>query len=76
MPTRKTEGWATFEDVVRWLNEDVFRVEETETGIQVFKGEMELSMRTQLRKRMNEGDDRVDLYYESKRRSVYVSQLV
>ncbi len=64
---------ATIEDVSRWLNAGIFVVTESK----VFKiGGRELSQRVNNRRGMEDGDPRVDLQHEKKRRSCHVSQLV
>lgn len=63
---------ASNSDVCRWLKEGVFEVVEG----RVYKNGREIPQRLNKRKGSNNGDPRVDLYHEAKRKSCHVSQLV
>ena len=63
---------ASIEDVLSWLEEGVFVIEDGK----VFKGDKELTVRIAKRKRMNEGDPRVDLFHNKQMRSTLVSHLI
>lgn len=69
---RRKSPTASMKDVVRWINDGVFRVEDG----RVFKGDKELAQRVNIRNRCKHGDPRVDLWHEGKRRSCHVSALV
>ena len=64
---------ASKETILQWLKEGIFTLHE---GGRIYKGTRCLTQRINKRNRMKNGDPRVDLSHESKRRSCHVSHLV
>lgn len=71
---RRKYPFASMDDVLQWIRAGVFVVR----GDEVFKGDRKLAVRRNTRRRCNnhEGDPRVDLWHDGKRRSCHISQLV
>jgi len=70
--TKKPSRTASIEEAFQWFKDGVFRIKDG----QVYKGDKQLAQRINCRQRMDDGDARVDLCHNARRRSCHVSQLV
>ena len=78
MATKTAYEWATLQDILEWLNRDIYEIEDMDVykGVKIKKGNLVLSKTINKRRGSERGDERVDLFYGGKRRTVNISWLV